>query len=136
MSFPSCLRSDARVLLVAAVTSLALLPGCTTRAADGASPAASTPSFAIDQEVSLEGRVASADMTPWTYDGNAIVVVDSAPHGSVKVQLPARWNLCRATGIDTASTLKPGDRVRVVGTATDPDTLTVCDGATHRIQRL
>ena len=66
----------------------------------------------------------------------SIVVVDSAAHGAVKVQLPARWNLCRATGIDTASTLRPGDRVRVVGTATDPDTLTVCDGAKHALQRL
>lgn len=114
---------------------LALLPGCTTRATtDGAS--APPAAFAIDQEVTIDGRVTSMDMTPWTYDGSAILLVATSAHGPVKVQLPARWNLCRAKGIDTAAALRPGDRVQVAGIATDTDTLTVCEGAGHRVERL
>ena len=121
--------------MTAALLCVAMLSACATRVDGTASQATATPAFAIDQEVTLEGRVASVDTAPWAYDGSGILVVDSPAHGAVKVQLPARYNLCRATGIDTAAALKPGQRVRVSGTATDPDTLTVCEGPTHRIER-
>lgn len=130
------LASNTHVALGSTVLAVALLSGCATASGNGASTPASSPAFAIDQEVTFDGRVASIDTAPWAYDGNAIVVVDSAVHGAVKVQLPARYNLCRGRGIDTAASLKPGDRVRVAGTATDPDTLTVCEGAAHRIERI
>jgi len=132
----TCLRLSARTVLACAVLGVSMLSGCAMRVADGSTPATSMPAFAIDQEVTLEGRVASVDTAPWAYDGSGILVVDSRAHGAVKVQLPARYNLCRATGIDTAASLKPGVRVRVIGTATDPDTLTVCEGAMHRIVRI
>lgn len=87
-------------------------------------------------DVALEGRLASVDTAPWAYDGNARLVLDTADHGAVAVELPARWNLCKASGIGDAGGFSAGERVRVVGTVTAPATVTVCAQATHRIARL
>lgn len=120
--------------ITASLLLAASLGGCASGArAEGETK---TPAFAIDQEVVVEGRVASVDTTPWTYDGNAIVVVDSTSYGRVKAQLPARWNLCKAPGIGEAAQLKVGDRVRIAGTATDPDVISVCEQPGHRLERL
>lgn len=95
-----------------------------------------TSSFATGSEVEFEGRLESVDTAPWAYDGNARLVVETPAHGDVAVDLPARWNLCKAAGIGDAGTFAVGDRVRVVGTVTAPGTVTVCEQAPHRIARL
>lgn len=95
-----------------------------------------TTTLATGAEVEFEGRLETVDTAPWAYDGNARLVVETIAHGDVAVELPARWNLCKATGIGDASTFTAGDRVRVVGTVTAPATVTVCQQATHRIARL
>lgn len=94
------------------------------------------PALAPGSEVEFEGRVESVDTAPWAYDGNARLVVETAAHGDVAVELPARWNLCKAAGIGEAGALAAGERVRVAGTVTAAGTVTVCERATHRIARL
>lgn len=108
---------------------IALLPGCVSR---GGAAAA----LAVGKDVEFEGRLESVDTTPWAYDGNARLVVDTAAHDDVAVELPARWNLCKAPAVGDAGTFSAGDRVRVVGTVTAPATVTVCERATHRVTRL
>jgi len=51
----------------------------------------------------------------------------------VAVQLPARWNLCKAPPLGDVQALKPGDRVRVIGTVTAPDEVVVCAQPQHRL---
>lgn len=94
------------------------------------------PALATGSEVEFEGRLETLDTAPWAYDGNARLVMETAAHGDVTVELPARWNLCKATGIGDAGSFTVGDRVRVVGTVTAAGTVTVCERATHRISRL
>lgn len=108
---------------------VALLPGCVTHGG-------AVASLAVGNEVEFEGRLESVDTAPWAYDGNARLVVDTAAHGDVAVELPARWNLCKAPAVGDAGTFSAGDRVRVVGTVTAPATVTVCERATHRVVRL
>jgi hypothetical protein len=99
-------------------------------------PGPATSALATGTEVEFEGRLETVDTAPWAYDGNARLVVETAAHGDVAVELPARWNLCKATGIGDAGNFSVGDRVRAVGTVTAPGTVTVCERATHRIARL
>jgi hypothetical protein len=106
---------------------LALLAGCAMSPTTGA--------FVAGQQVAFDGRVTGIDTAPWAYDGNAVVVVDVAPSRTVRVQLPARWNLCKAPSVDTQS-LKAGDRVHVVATAYEADSVTVCERAEHRLVRV
>ena len=54
-------------------------------------------------QATVDGTIASIDTKPWTYDGNAIVLLDTAANGRVSVQLPARWNLCKAGQVDVAT---------------------------------
>lgn len=89
-----------------------------------------------EQPVAFEGRVASVDLSPWAYDGNGVVVVDTVAHGAVAVQFPARWNLCRATPPEALDALTPGERVRVVATASGPAEAVVCADARHGLSRL
>ena len=80
----------------------------------------------------IEGTIAAIDTTPWTYDGNAVIQVETADRGRVPVELPARWNLCRAAAVDTEA-LAVGMRVRVVGAAGGEGGLVVCQDAAHRL---
>ena len=89
-----------------------------------------------EQPVAFEGRVASVDLSPWAYDGNGVVVVDTAAHGAVAVQFPARWNLCRATPPEALDALQPGARVRVVAMASGPAAAVVCADASHGLTPL
>lgn len=89
-----------------------------------------------EQEVALDGTVASVDLAPMAYDGDALVRVSSDAHGMVTVHLPARSNLCPAQGFDLLPRLKAGDRVRVAGTAAGPADVNVCLLASHRVQLL
>ena len=81
---------------------------------------------------SIEGRIASIDTKPWAYDGNAVIQVDTAERGRVAVQLPARWNLCKAAPVDVEA-LAVDMRVRVVGAAGGDGEVVVCQDAAHRI---
>lgn len=92
--------------------------------------------WAPEQEVAFAGTVASVDLAPMAYDGNALVRVSSDAHGLVTVHLPARRNLCQAEGFDLLPRLKAGDRVRVAGTAAGPADVNVCLLASHRVQLL
>lgn len=82
--------------------------------------------------VAIEGTVASIDTQPWTYDGHAVVQVEVAGRGRVSVQLPARWNLCKAAPVDVEA-LAVGMRVQAVGAAEGADALTVCSDTAHRL---
>lgn len=83
----------------------------------------------------LEGRVLSIDTAPWAYDGSGVLVVDAGGR-TLRVALPARWNLCKGRGLDEAGTLKPGDRVRVRGTVAADGSIDACSDAASSIERL
>lgn len=87
------------------------------------------------QNVAIAGTVASINTQPWTYDGHAVVEVDVPDRGRVAVQLPARWNLCKAQPVDVEA-LQVGMRVQAVGALEQAEqaeqvTLTVCADAAH-----
>ena len=90
----------------------------------------------VDQRVVVEGEVASVDLSPMAYDGDALVVVTSATQGAITVHLPARRNLCKAQGLDLMDELKAGDRVRVEGLATGSAEIRLCQDAADRLQRI
>ena len=96
----------------------------------------STRPLLVEQQVALEGTVTSVDLTPMAYDGSALVVLATRAHGSVTLHLPARRHLCRAQGLDLLDGLKPGDGLRVAGTASGPADVVVCAQASHRLQRM
>lgn len=104
---------------------------CIVLAAAGCAskPAASPPS---DGQTSIEGTIASIDTAPWAYDGNAVIQVDTADRGRVAVQLPARWNLCKAAPVNVEA-LAVGMRVRAVGNAGAEGELVVCQQEAHRL---
>lgn len=90
----------------------------------------------VGQQASLEGEVVNVDTNPWAYDGNAVVTISTIDAGTVSVQLPARWNLCKAQPLGDVQALKPRDRVQVVGTATAPGELVVCAQPEHRLRKV
>jgi hypothetical protein len=92
--------------------------------------------LSINERITLEGRVATVDLSPMAYDGDALVVVTDAAHGPVTVHLPARRNLCKAQGLDLIDELRPGDRVRVEGVATGASDVRLCQDSADRLQRL
>ena len=104
-------------------------------AAAGCASHPSTAALAPGSQATLEGTIASIDTKPWTYDGNAVVLVDTTTHGQVPVQLPARWNLCKAAPVDVAA-MRVGQRVRAVGSVTEDRDVVVCERAEHRLQPL
>lgn len=115
-----------RVVLAATVWLVVSMAGCAT------TPPASP--LVAGSQATVEGTIASIDTKPWTYDGNAVVLLDTASHGRVSVQLPARWNLCKAAQVDVAS-LAVGQRARAVGTVTDDGDVVVCERIEHRLGR-
>ena len=80
----------------------------------------------------IEGVIVSIDTQPWTYDGNAVVVVDSQAGGRVSVHLPARWNLCAAPPVDIGA-LAVGQRVQASGAVAEAGVIVVCADAAHRL---
>lgn len=114
-------------LLALAVTLLAL-SACATASKGGA--------LMVGQQAAIEGEVVSVDTAPWTYDGNAVITVSVANAGTVNVQLPARWNLCKAQPLGDVQALKPRDRVQVVGTVTAPGEMVVCAEPGHRLRKV
>lgn len=65
-----------------------------------------------------------------------MVTVSTADAGTIKVQLPARWNLCKAPSPDNVQALKPRDHVQIVGTVTAPGELVVCAEPAHRLRKV
>jgi hypothetical protein len=88
------------------------------------------------QQASLQGNVVSVDTAPWAYDGNAIIVISTSGAGNVDVQIPARWNLCKAQPLGDVQALKPGDRVEVVGTVSESNRLVVCSEPQHLLRKI
>ncbi len=109
---------------------IAMLFGVTACATppDGGAPVAA-------EQASIEGKVVAIDTDPWAYDGNAVVTVDTDA-GRVAVQLPARWNLCKARPLGDIQALEPGDRVQAIGTATAPGELVVCEQPQHLLRKV
>lgn len=97
-----------------------------------AAPVPATSAPMDDGQATVEGTIAAIDTQPWAYDGNAVVLLETAAGRQVSVQLPARWNLCKAAPVDVAS-LAVGRRARAVGTVTAEDELVVCERAGHRM---
>ena len=87
------------------------------------------------QNVAISGTVASIDTRPWTYDGHAGGEVGGPARGRGAVQLPARWNLCKAQPVDVEA-LQVGMRVQAVGEAEDSGRITVCAAPEHRLAPL
>ena len=118
-----------RALVLASLLVIAA-SGCATRVASTSSGA--PEALQAGAEASFSGRITAIDTQPWTYDGNAVVQIDTATHGPVAVQLPARWNLCKAAPVDVES-LRVGTRVDIAGSVTDDGAVVVCQRATHRL---
>lgn len=108
-----------------------LLPGCLALAA-GLAGCSSTPGPAATGPVQLEGTITAIDTRPWTYDGHAVVQVDVPGRGTVAVQLPARWHLCRARPVDVAA-LAVGMHVTAAGEAEADGAVTVCADPAHHL---
>lgn len=131
-------RSRRSLLPLHAIVGLALaaaLASCASTPPDADAEPASA-ALVEGANATVEGRVTAIDTAPWAYDGNATVSLDSAGHGRVELQFPARWNLCRAGDIGDLQTLATGTRVRATGTVNAPRTLTICEHASHGLQRL
>ena len=119
-----------RRLPSAFLTALAVvLSGCATAPAN-------TASLVEGQQAMIEGEVVNVDTAPWAYDGNAVITVSTRNTGIVRVQLPARWNLCKAQPIGDVQALKPQDRVHVAGTVAEAGTLVVCEQPQHHLRKV
>jgi hypothetical protein len=119
-----------RLPVLAATACLGLAGiGCAATLAD---PVPTDAAPAMGTQATVDGTIASIDTQPWTYDGNAVVMLRTAAGRQVSVQLPARWNLCKAAPVDVAS-LNVGRRARVVGTVAAENVLVVCERAGHRL---
>lgn len=108
------------------VATALLVTACTT---------AGTSPETTDGTVRTTGTVVSIDTQPWTYDGNAVVRVDTADGGRVDVQLPARWNLCQAAPVDVDA-LSVGMQVELVGASAGEGGVVVCEDLSHRLAPL
>lgn len=115
-----------RLLVIAAA--LIALSACAT-APDGSA-------WTVGQQAAIEGDIVSVDTGPWAYDGNAVVTIHAFDAGTVSVQLPARWNLCKAEPLGDVQALEPGDRVQVVGTVSAPHELVVCAQPQDRLRKV
>ena len=122
------IRFHPSFLSMSMVVCMTAIAGCSTTA-----PA--TKALETGQQAAIEGRITAIDLSPWTYDGNAVIKIQSDANGPVSVQLPARWNLCKAPPVDT-NVLAVGRRVRVVGTVGQAGEIGVCDRAEHQVQLL
>ncbi|NZA26552.1 hypothetical protein H0E84_09150 [Luteimonas sp. SJ-92] len=88
--------------------------------------------LAAGAQAAVEGTVVSVDTQPWTYDGHAVVEIDTRGHGRMAVHLPARWNLCKAPPVEVEA-LAVGMPVRAVGTVGAEGEMMVCESETHRL---
>lgn len=105
------------------------LSACATRPAH-------TTSLVPGEQATFEGRIVGVDTNPWAYDGNAVVTVATDNGGTVQVQLPARWNLCKAEAPGDVQALRSDDRVQVAGTVTEAGTVVVCEQPQHHLRKV
>ena len=127
----SCLHRFHRgTLLIACTLSVSLLSACTS------TPKTSASSLVPGGQAAFEGRIVSVDTNPWAYDGNAVVTVATDRTGTLQVQLPARWNLCKAEPLGDVQAFKPGDRVHVAGTVDEAGVVIVCEQPQHHLRKL
>lgn len=84
----------------------------------------------------MEGTVVRVDTAPWAYDGSAVVTVADGTRGNVDVQLPARWNLCKAPSPERVAELRVGERVRATGSLLEGGAVVVCGNASDRLERV
>lgn len=122
-------RATRRIAL--SVLTIPLVASCL---AGGGEPAEAT--LAEGDDVRLEGRVTEIDRTPMFVDGDARIYLESEAHGAVVVRVPARERRCPAEGLDALSALSPGDRMRASGRVTEAREVTVCEEATHFLEKL
>ena len=83
----------------------------------------------------LLGTVQSVDLTPMTYDGDAVITMETDAGETVLVNVPARMNLCEATGLALVGELLPGDRIEVMGERREDGSVTPCAQPEHRLAR-
>lgn len=114
---------------ILASLAIAVLSACAT------APAATAPLVEGEQAM-IEGEVVSINTDPWAYDGNAVITVSTSDAGTVQVQLPARWNLCKAEPFGDVRALKPKDRVHAAGTVAEAGTLVVCEQPRHHLRKV
>ena len=105
------------------------LSACATRPAH-------TTSLVPGEQATFEGRIVGVDTNPWAYDGNAVVTVATDNSGTVQVQLPARWNLCKSEAPGDVQALRSDDRVQVAGTVTEAGTVVVCEQPQHHLRKV
>ncbi|HEY1140341.1 MAG TPA: hypothetical protein VGE88_09070 [Lysobacter sp.] len=113
-------------ITTAALLAIALA-GCATRPAPQA--------WTVGEEATIEGEILAVDTAPWAYDGNAIVRVATVQQGTVQVQLPARWNRCKAEPLGDVQSLQPHDRIHASGTVIAPDAVLVCAQPQHHLRK-
>lgn len=109
---------------VASAAAVLLAPACT-------GPGRAGVDHAPGAAVHATGTIASIDLQPWTFDGHAVVQVDTT-QGRLEVQLPARWNLCKAPAVEVDA-LEVGTQVDVVGAAAADGAVVVCEAPSHRL---
>jgi hypothetical protein len=97
-----------------------------------ASPPASDASAGPDR--TLAGTVAAIDLDPMSYDADGVVTVRTSGGDTVRVLLPARYNLCAAT-YDDWSDLAVGDAVEARGVVTSEGAVRPCESAEHYFRR-
>lgn len=122
------IRTTSLARLLAVAASLIALSACAA--------APTRNALVVGQQAMIEGEVVRVDTDPWAYDGNAVITVSTTDTGTINVQLPARWNLCKAPPPDNVQALKPGDRVQAVGTITAPGELVVCEQSEHLLRKV
>ena len=123
-----CIRTAPLARLLAVAAALIALSACAV--------APTRNALVVGQQATIEGEVVRVDTDPWAYDGNAVITISTAGADTISVQLPARWNLCKAPPPDNVQALKPGDRVQVVGTMTAPGELVVCEQSEHLLRKM
>lgn len=119
-------HSRLRALLL--VSAVAATVGCASTPTTGA--------LTAGREVVVTGRVTAIDRAPLAYDGDGLLVLATDAHGAVTVHVPARINLCRASGLDVFTTATAGQRIEAAGTATGAADLSVCLQPTHHLRVL
>lgn len=110
---------------------LLLASGCARTPADRVEAPAPLP---VGEDTTVVGTVATVDTDPWAYDGNAVLVV-TTDAGDVRVEVPARTNLCAATELGLVTQLAPGEAVEVVGERTEAGAVVPCGRAAHGLRR-
>ncbi len=83
----------------------------------------------------VAGEVVAVDLDPWAYDSNATLDVRTEAGETVRVEVPARTNLCQAS-LGSLSEIRPGDRVEVRGEQSASAVVTPCAQPDHYLRRM